>query len=172
MGAKKPFSSYPKHELNPFFDSLSNSFIKHRKQYKSLIRRDGEKLLDEETGNLEDVYSPGHFKLVDMTVFTKFVTGHSSEHLKGLTTVGWRVYNYIMKNLHKNSAIVFISVEAIKNEWGYENHRQVYTGISECIDAGIIEKTKDQNSYHVNYFLIFNGNVMDYIATEQKRRLK
>ena len=78
--------------------------------------------------------------------------------VKDLSTSGLKVFCYIMKNIGIKKDNLVIVLEDCMEYTGYTSRVNVYNGIANLLEKGIIYRKEGSSSYFINVNVFYNGN--------------
>jgi hypothetical protein len=154
MGKKPITSDFPKFENNPFHEGTLESL-----NIRSFPIRPKGPIVNADTGEVltKNVYLHKQTGFADNLNAVK-VFNDSCEMLSNLSVPGIKVLFYVMVNLQKGSDKVYIGPLSVKKFTGYSANKDVYKGIAELIEKGVIAKSTEVLIYFINPNILFSGN--------------
>lgn len=152
----------PKHEQSPFhqgnMDTLGlRKFPLHPSG--PMVNKDTGEIV---TGN---VYLHKKYGYMDTLDNVKLFQ-QAAETLSQLTIPGIRMFFYIVSSLHKGEEKVYIAPQSALKFTSYKSNKDIYKGLAELIEFNVIARSTESLMYWVNPNVIFAGNKVGLINTE------
>lgn len=145
----KGIKDFERFKETPFHDGTKESL--HIKMFNVGKTKEG-RLVNTDTGELIEKYA-----WADIEKPVKMYSG-IVDKVMDLSTPGMKMFLYILANLGVNEEKVYISNSSAMLFCGYSRPKDVYKGMIELLDRGMLAKTKEQYLYWVNPEYMFKGN--------------
>ena len=171
------FSSFPMNRENPFLkDAVQEVDKRVVHKWKNTAGSDKKAILavvDQDTGQVmgqttfmrQIEVDEDQFAKIYLREFTKFFD---------LTTVGIRVWGYIMTCMRPRNDMILFDREDCLSYTQYKSTESIYRGLTELLKAGIIARGSSDNIYFINPLIIFNGDrarfVTEYVKKSRKKK--
>lgn len=173
LGVKTTIKKFDKFEHSPFVNDLYEVvYKKHGKKRVTKFITQNKQLLDNDTGNLEDIHLiTGKRNYVDERTFVK-VYQESMRTIFGLSGNAVKLLMYAASLLEKNSLAVDLYTESICDILKVSQDT-FYRNLKELISLNIFARSTRIYRFFINPVFIFNGNAItvinQYVNIDAKR---
>jgi hypothetical protein len=168
----KKVTKYERFKENPFIEKAVED-IKIIKKTQVIRAKDkGEiQMIVSGEGELEGYSQFLRFIEVEEAQFAKVYLSQFSAFWE-LSKSAIRVFGYIINVLKPKSDSFIMRMEPCLEYTGYKQRKDVTTGISSLIEAGIIARSEYSDEYFINPLVFFNGDRVTFAKTYVKKQNK
>ena len=167
--AYKPVKQYKKFKENPFVEkAIEDINIIKRTQVVRPSNRDEIQLI------VKDGEVTGHTAFmryieVDEEKFAKVYLSQFSAFWD-LSKSAIRVFGHIINTIKPNNDTFILRMEEALKDTGYKHKKDIISGISSLIEAGIIARSEYEFEFFINPLVVFNGNRITFAKTYVKKK--
>ena len=166
----KKVTEFEKFRDNPFVEKAVEDIKVVKKTQVVRARDKGEiQMIVNGGGEVEGYSQFLRFIEVDEAQFAKIYLNQFSAFWE-LSKPAIRVFGYIINILKPKSDSFILRMELCLEYTGYKHRKDVITGISSLIEAGIIARSEYSDEYFINPLVVFNGDRVTFAKTYIKRK--
>jgi len=165
-------SDFPLNHQNPFLPEAIPAMKKHFvRAYVNSVGNGAKAIIngvDPDTGEIVAQPTFMRKKIVDDEEFTKLYLSQFQAFFE-LSTVGLRVFGYLMQCMKPSIDMIYFDKEACKEFTHYSASSSIYRGIAELLNCGVIARGWADNIFFINPLISWNGSRVTFVTQYEKK---
>lgn len=168
--AYKKVTNFERFRENPFVEkAIEDIRIVKKTQVVRASNKSEIQMIVSNQGEIEGYSQFLRFVEVEEAQFAKVYLSQFTAFWD-LSKAAIRVFGYIISVLKPKQDSFILRMEACLTYTGYKHRKDVITGISALIEAGIIARSDYSDEFFINPLVVFNGDRVTFAKTYIKKK--
>lgn len=168
--AYKGVTSFERFRENPFIEkAIEDIRVVKRTQVVRAKNKSEIQMIVSQEGEVEGYSQFLRFVEIEEAQFAKIYLSQFNAFWD-LSKAAIRVFGYIISILKAKQDSFILRMEPCLIHTGYKHRKDVITGISSLIEAGIIARSDYNDEFFINPLVVFNGDRVTFAKTYIKKK--